>query len=47
MGKAVEPENGSELIAIYEISKILNSSLDLNKTLRETGCARSAQYSRE
>ena len=35
MGKAVEPENGSELIAIYEISKILNSSLDLNKTLRE------------
>jgi Nif-specific regulatory protein len=35
MGKAVESENGSGLIAIYEISKILNSSLDLNKTLRE------------
>ena len=35
MGEAVETENGSELIAIYEISKILNSSLDLNKTLRE------------
>jgi Nif-specific regulatory protein len=35
MGKAVQAENGSELIAIYEISKILNSSLDLNKTLRE------------
>ena len=35
MGKAVEPNNDSELIAIYEISKILNSGLDLNKTLRE------------
>lgn len=35
MGETVESESRSELIAIYEISKILNSSLELNKTLRE------------
>jgi Nif-specific regulatory protein len=35
MGDTGVAESGSELIAIYEISKILNSSLDLNKTLRE------------
>src|SRR4030066_418843 len=35
MGKAMEKESSSELLAIYEISKILNSSLDLPKTLRE------------
>src|SRR4030067_2979793 len=35
MGKAMKKESSSEQIAIYEISKILNSSLDLPKTLRE------------
>lgn len=35
MGKVMEKESNSELIAIYEISKILNSSLDLPKTLRD------------
>ncbi|MDA8389373.1 MAG: nif-specific transcriptional activator NifA [Gammaproteobacteria bacterium] len=35
MNAGKESENCAELVAIYEISKILNSSLDLGKTLRE------------
>lgn len=35
MGALTERETGIELTTIYEISKILSSSLDLNKTARE------------
>ncbi len=35
MGKASEKVGNSDLVSIYEISKILGSSLDLSKTLRE------------
>ena len=35
MGALTEHETGIELTTIYEISKILSSSLDLNKTARE------------
>jgi Nif-specific regulatory protein len=35
MGAKISHETGNELTTIYEISKILSSSLDLNKTARE------------
>lgn len=35
MGQALEKARNLELVTIYEISKILSSSLDLRKTLRE------------
>ena len=44
MGKSAEGESGSGLIAIYEISKILNSSLDLSKTLREVLAVLAAHF---
>ena len=35
MGESTGHETGMELTTIYEISKILSSSLDLNKTARD------------